>query len=277
MHLVCVGISHKTAPLELRERLALDDEQATAFGRRLLDEAAGRRGGRPLDLQSHRALPVRRRYAGGRAGRPAPAREHADVDLGELRAVGLQLLRRRRDRAPLPRRLEPRLDGRRRRPDPRPDQERLRARLRLGLHEHGLQQALPPRARGRQAGAHRHLHRRPPGLGQLGRGRAGAPGARQARASRRAGARRRRDERADGDATCVPRRHRSRAGREPHLRDRRGAGRPVRRSRGAVRAPRQSCSSRPTSSSRRPPRASTSCRASRSSGRCASVAADRCS
>jgi glutamyl-tRNA reductase len=39
MHLVCVGVSHKTATLELREQLALDDEQAARFGRRLLDEA----------------------------------------------------------------------------------------------------------------------------------------------------------------------------------------------------------------------------------------------
>ena len=38
MHLVVVGISHRTAPLELRERLAFDDEQAAGVARRLLDE-----------------------------------------------------------------------------------------------------------------------------------------------------------------------------------------------------------------------------------------------
>ena len=37
MHLVVTGISHKTAPLELRERLALPCDEAARFGRRLLD------------------------------------------------------------------------------------------------------------------------------------------------------------------------------------------------------------------------------------------------
>ena len=38
MHVVVAGISHKTAPLELRERLALDDEAALRVSRELLDE-----------------------------------------------------------------------------------------------------------------------------------------------------------------------------------------------------------------------------------------------
>ena len=38
MHLVVVGISHKTAALELRERLALSSEEAARFGRALLDD-----------------------------------------------------------------------------------------------------------------------------------------------------------------------------------------------------------------------------------------------
>ena len=38
MHLVVTGISHKTAPLELRERLALSCDEAARFGRRLLDD-----------------------------------------------------------------------------------------------------------------------------------------------------------------------------------------------------------------------------------------------
>jgi glutamyl-tRNA reductase len=37
VHLVVVGVSHKTAPLELRARLALGDEEATRFARRLLE------------------------------------------------------------------------------------------------------------------------------------------------------------------------------------------------------------------------------------------------
>ena len=38
MHLVVTGISHKTAPLEVRERLALPCDEAARFGRRLLDD-----------------------------------------------------------------------------------------------------------------------------------------------------------------------------------------------------------------------------------------------
>ena len=40
MLVVVTGISHKTAPLELRERLALDEEAALRLGRALLDSGA---------------------------------------------------------------------------------------------------------------------------------------------------------------------------------------------------------------------------------------------
>ena len=38
MHVVVAGISHKTASLELRERLALDEEAALRVSQELLDE-----------------------------------------------------------------------------------------------------------------------------------------------------------------------------------------------------------------------------------------------
>ena len=38
MHVVVAGISHKTASLELRERLALDEEAALRLSQELLDE-----------------------------------------------------------------------------------------------------------------------------------------------------------------------------------------------------------------------------------------------
>lgn len=40
MHVVVVGISHRTAPLELRERLALDEEAALRLSQELLSEGA---------------------------------------------------------------------------------------------------------------------------------------------------------------------------------------------------------------------------------------------
>ena len=58
--------------------------------------------------------------------------------------------------------------GGRRGADPRPAQGRLPGGLRGRLHQRRLQPALPPRARGGQAGAHRDGHRRAPGERQLG-------------------------------------------------------------------------------------------------------------
>ncbi len=65
MTLVLVGISHHRAPVEVRERVALDAEQAAAVARGA--RRGGRRGRLPLDLQPHRALP-RRADAAPRGG-----------------------------------------------------------------------------------------------------------------------------------------------------------------------------------------------------------------
>ena len=60
MRLALVGISHHGAPVELRERVALGSRQAAELAR---SSRRRRRGGLPLDLQPHRALPRARRVA----------------------------------------------------------------------------------------------------------------------------------------------------------------------------------------------------------------------
>ncbi len=77
MHLVVVGISHRTAPLELRERLALPCDDAVRLGRELLDSEHDRRSRRAHDLQPHRGLPVRRRRPRRRRVRYRPPRRGA--------------------------------------------------------------------------------------------------------------------------------------------------------------------------------------------------------
>ena len=135
MHVVVAGISHKTASLELRERLALDEEAALRVSQALLDEgvaceavALSTCNRTELYLYGRDSLAARQ-AALGTSG--APRRRRA----GRARAEPLLLLRRRRHRPPLPRHLEPRLDGRRRGADRRPAQGRLPAGLRRRLHQ----------------------------------------------------------------------------------------------------------------------------------------------
>ena len=72
--LLALGVSHKTAPLELRERVALTEGRAAGVLRELVEAPTSPGGRRDLDLQPHRALPGdagpgRRRGAGaGSAG-----------------------------------------------------------------------------------------------------------------------------------------------------------------------------------------------------------------
>ena len=66
--LLALGISHKTAPVALRERLAFTEQEAVEFAARGDRHAGGARGGRDLHLQPHRGLP--RRGRPGAAPRP---------------------------------------------------------------------------------------------------------------------------------------------------------------------------------------------------------------
>ena len=126
--LLLLGVSHKTAPVALRERLALTDAQADALLSELVAPRGDPRGRRDLDVQPHRDLPRRRRP--GRRPRArcsaclAPARGHPPDRARRRRLLAAQLRRRA---PPVPRRRRPRVDGRRRGRGPGPGQARLRA------------------------------------------------------------------------------------------------------------------------------------------------------
>ena len=64
--LLALGVSHKTAPLELRERLALPEARATRVLEELTGHEADPRGRGAVHLQPHRAAPGGRRRGGGR-------------------------------------------------------------------------------------------------------------------------------------------------------------------------------------------------------------------
>ena len=67
--LLALGISHKTAPVELRERVALPEGRAASVLRELVSTDGHPRGGRALDVQPDRALPGGRRRRRGRDDR----------------------------------------------------------------------------------------------------------------------------------------------------------------------------------------------------------------
>ena len=74
--LLALGASHKTAPLAVRERIALPEAAAERFLRELVARARDPEAVVALDLQPHRALPRGRRRGGGRE-RACSARSRA--------------------------------------------------------------------------------------------------------------------------------------------------------------------------------------------------------
>ena len=96
--LLALGVSHKTAPLDLRERLSLTEGRAVGALRRADRGGRHPRGGGDLDLQPHRALPDRLRPGRGRVDRARrphpPGRDPPD------RAARPPLLAARRPRRP---------------------------------------------------------------------------------------------------------------------------------------------------------------------------------
>ena len=257
--LLALGISHNTAPVALRERLALTDKA----GRRFLQGARrlrrDRRGRRDLDLQPHRDLPRHARpgacrdRAAGPAG--APRRDPPDR-AGRDRLLPAQL---RRGPPALPRDRGPRLDDRRRGRGPGPGQARLRGRARCGHHRADDEPPVRRRSAGRQARA----------LGDRDqpRARERVDGRRRPRSRRRRRPRlavgrhyrRRRDRRADRAGAGQPgRAHGLR--RQPPCRSRPLAGRALRRARSARWTRCRRGWRRPTSSSPRPRRRTRSSR-----------------
>ena len=91
MHLLLVGISHRTAPVELRERVDFQARGVEAALRALRRARLDARGGRAVDLQPRRALRRLRR----RRARRAPiscdfVSEFHGVDRGGARAARLR-------------------------------------------------------------------------------------------------------------------------------------------------------------------------------------------
>ena len=129
MHLLLVGISHRTAPVELRERV---DFQARGVDRRAARAGGARidaRGGRAVDLQPRRAVRrVRRRRRRRARIWSRFVSEFHGVDRRRRRAARLRRRRPRRGAPSVPRRRRPRLAGRRRAADSRPGEGRAHGR-----------------------------------------------------------------------------------------------------------------------------------------------------
>ena len=196
--LLALGISHKTAPVALRERLAFDRAGGDRVRAPGDGDAGGARGGRDLDVQPHRGLP-RRRRPGARRVRRARAARRSCLDPPD-RALGRDLLaaQLRRGAPALSRDGGARVDDRRRGRDPGPGQALLRSGDARRVHGTALQSPVRGGADGGQARAHGDRDRRHAREHPLGGGRPRAERARRPRAPSRGRARRGRDERAYG-------------------------------------------------------------------------------
>ena len=180
--LFVAGLSHRTAPVEVREQLAARGRQGARDPRRPRGRGRARRGDDPLHVQPRRGL--RRRRGAGRGaarGLPAPRRPARAWTSATIEPLALHE-DRRRGRAPrVPGRGEPRLDDPRRAPDPRPGEGRLRPRPVGGHGGARAPRADEPGLRRGQEGAHGDRGRPPRGVGLLRRGGARAEDLREPR------------------------------------------------------------------------------------------------
>ncbi len=223
MHVFLLGVSHQTAPVDLREQLDFSSRDVGAAVEAL---AARSSAGEAVVLSTCNRSEI---YVA--SDDPARARRSSIEFLGSyhelprrgVRAARLRPHRRGRRAAPVPRRRRARLAGRRRAADPRPGQGRVPGGRGAAVRRAGADAALPLLVRRRQARAHGNRARRRRGLGGLCRGGAGAQDLRPARRPRRARGRRRRDQHADRAAPA-------RAGRRRDRRSPAGPPRTPRRS-----------------------------------------------
>ena len=201
MSVLVVGLSHRSAPVELLERAAVGVDEIP----KLLDEML--RGSHVTEVMMLSTCNRIEVYAvvdafhGGLAdvsGRARPARRAAAA---RAHRAPLRALRGLGGAAPVRRRRGAGLDGDRRGADPRPAARRLRRRGRRGHGRAHAARAVAAGAARRQAGARPHRHRRRGRLGRLRGARRRRGGARP-RSRRRAGRRRRR--RRDGRARRRP-------------------------------------------------------------------------
>ncbi len=126
--LLAIGISHKTAPVEVRERLALPEARAGEFLRDLRGSCRRPRGGGDLHLQPHRAVPGRRRPGRGREHGAGDARQSGRNPSHGAGGGDLLPPQLRGRPAPLSRHRGSGVDDRGRGGDPGSGQARLRGR-----------------------------------------------------------------------------------------------------------------------------------------------------
>ena len=153
--LLALGISHKTAPVALRERLALTDAarpSASCASSWRSPASARRSRSRPATApRSTSSRATRSRPRPRCSGMLARKRRHPPDRAGRPRLLAAQLRRR----APsLPRDQRPGVDDRRRGRGPGPGQARLRGRARRRHDRPAHEPPVPRRAADRQARAH---------------------------------------------------------------------------------------------------------------------------
>ena len=255
--LLALGVSHKTAPLDLRERLSLTEGRAVGALRELtaaegIHEAAAISTCNRTELYLVVSDPVEAESTAlGVLTRQAEIRP--TELLGHLYSLRSGEAARHlfRVTAGLDSMIvgEAEIQG----------QVKRAYELALveGAHRADPQPPLPRRPRGRRPRPRGDRDRREGRLDPLGRGRAGAAHARRPRRAAGAGDRRRRDRRAGRPGAGRPRR-RHRLRRQPPLRPRDRPRPALRRQRGPLRGAARAARGRPTSSSPRPTRPTTS-------------------
>ena len=160
MPVVVIGLNHRTAPLELLERTTVAPD-ALAQGARTTS-ARGRTSTRPwcsspataprsTPSSSGSTAPTRTSATSCAISRPAAPEDLADHLYSQFDDDAVA--------PPLRGRLRARLGRARRVRDPRPGPHALGAGPHRGCRPGRAQPAVPPRPRGRQAGAHRDGHR----------------------------------------------------------------------------------------------------------------------
>ena len=226
--LLALGVSHKTAPLPVRERLALPEARATRVLAELTDQAAVHEAVAVSTCNRTELYLVTADAVEAESAALRVLSREAGIRPTELLGAIYSLRGKRHGGAPVLGGRRPRLDDRGRGRDAGAGQARLRARARGGRHRPGIEPPVPRRARGGEARPQRDRRVALQRVRVVGRraargrlpGRPGiAPGARH---------RRGRERRADRTRAARPRRaHRLRG--QPALRPRARPGAALRR------------------------------------------------
>ena len=197
MHVFLLGVSHQTAPIDVREQLDFSSRDVGAAVEAL---AARYSAGEAVVLSTCNRSEI---YVA--SDDPARARAGDLIEfLGSYHSLPAEAFegarlrphRRRRLAAPVPRGGGARFAGRRRAADPRPGQGRVPGGRGAAVRRPGADAALPHLVRRRQARALGNRARRGRDFGGLCRRGAGAQDLRPSRRARRARGRRRRDQHA---------------------------------------------------------------------------------